>query len=132
LICRETDVNADGTKDVVRYYTDEGQPLREEADRNLDGRMDEVTIFQQGQILRQEFDTTGNGVVDTKIFFDNGQPLRAERDMAGRSTPEKWHADRWEYYEEGRVVRMGTDLDGDGKVDRWDRDERSRPPAAKS
>ncbi|MFT5359274.1 MAG: hypothetical protein ACI9KE_006517, partial [Polyangiales bacterium] len=30
--------------------------------------------------------------------------------------------DRWEYFEGGRMVRMGTDLDGDGRVDRWDRD----------
>ena len=129
LICRETDLNADGTRDVVRYYSEEGRPLREEADRDFDGRMDQITIFQEGQILRQEFDNKGSGKIDTKIFFDKGEPLRAERDLTGRSTPDKWRADRWEYYEQGRVVRMGTDLDGDGKVDRWDRDERLRPAA---
>ena len=32
LICREADLNGDGTKDIVRYYNDEGRPLREEAD----------------------------------------------------------------------------------------------------
>jgi len=122
LICRESDLNADGRKDVVRYYTDEGRPLREEADRNFDGKMDELTFFQEGQILRQEFDTEGDGKVDTKVFFDAGKPLRAERDLKARSTAERWQPDRWEYYEDGRVVRMGTDLDGDGKVDRWDRD----------
>ena len=122
LVCRESDLNADGQKDVIRYYTDEGRPLREEADRNFDGNMDEITFFQEGQILRQEFDTQGDGKVDTKIFFDAGKPLRAERDLAARSTAERWQPDRWEYYEEGRVVRMGTDIDGDGKVDRWDRD----------
>jgi hypothetical protein len=122
LVCRESDLNADGRKDVVRYYNDEGRPLREEADRNFDGKMDELTFFQEGQILRQEFDTQGDGKVDTKVFFDAGKPLRAERDLTTRSTPDRWQPDRWEYYEEGRVVRMGTDLDGDGKVDRWDRD----------
>jgi hypothetical protein len=122
LICRESDLNADGAKDVVRYYTDEGRPLREEADRNFDGQMDQVTVFQEGQILRQEFDSGGDGKVDTKIFFDNGKPLRAERDLKARSTADKWQPDRWEYFEEGRVVRMGTDVDGDGTVDRWDRD----------
>ena len=129
LVCRESDLNADGRKDVVRYYTDDGHALREEADRNFDGTMDEVTFFQDGQILRQEFDTQGDGKVDTKIFFDAGKPLRAERDLAARSTAERWQPDRWEYYEDGRVVRMGTDVDGDGKVDRWDRDSvaASRP-----
>jgi len=126
LVCRESDLNADGRKDVVRYYTDEGQALREEADRNFDGTMDEVTFFQEGQILRQEFDTQGDGKVDTKIYFDAGKPLRAERDLKARSTAERWQPDRWEYYEDGRVVRMGTDVDGDGKVDRWDRDSTLR------
>lgn len=122
LICRESDLNADGNKDVVRSYSEEGRPLREEADRNFDGRMDELTLFQEGQILRQEFDANNDGRIDTKIFFDAGKPLRTERDLTGRSSIDRWQPDRWEYFEDGRVVRMGTDLDGDGKVDRWDRD----------
>ncbi len=122
LVCRESDLNADGTKDIVRYYNDEGAALREEADRNFDGRMDELTFFQEGQILRQEFDSNNDGKVDTKIYFDRGRPLRAERDLQARSATDRWAPDRWEYYEDGRVVRMGTDVDGDGKVDRWDRD----------
>lgn len=122
LVCRESDLNSDGVKDIVRYYTDEGRPQREEADRNFDGQMDEITYFQDGQILRQEFDSQNDGKVDGKIFFENGKPLRAERDLSGKSTADKWKPDRWEYFEDGRMVRMGTDLDGDGKVDRWDRD----------
>jgi len=123
LVCRETDLNSDGVKDVARHYSDEGTPVREEADRNFDGKMDQVTFFQDGQTIRQEFDTTGDGKVDLKVFFKDGKPLRSERDMAARSSSAKWQPDRWEYYEEGHMVRMGTDLDGDGKVDRWDRDE---------
>src|SRR4051812_20986319 len=126
LVCRESDLNSDGAKDVIRYYTDEGRPLREEADRNFDGVMDEITIFQEGMIQRQEFDSTGDGKVDTKVFFDAGKPLRTERDLKARSTADKWQPDRWEYFEDGRVVRMGTDIDGDGTVDRWDRDSTVR------
>ncbi len=141
LICREADLNGDGTKDVVRHYTDEGRPLREEADRNFDGKMDEVTYFESGRIIRQELDSNGNGQVDTKVFYERGKPLRSERDMAGRSSAGKWQPDRWEYFEKGRMVRMGTDLDGDGRVDRWDRDaeyhhqleaERAKERAAES
>ena len=126
LICRETDVNADGKKDVIRYYNNDGDPLREEADRDFNGKMDQVTYFEGGEIMRQEFDSQGDGKVDTKLYFEKGKPLRAERDLKARSTAEKWRPDRWEYYEEGRMVRMGTDLDGDGKVDRWDRDAATR------
>jgi len=122
LICREADLNGDGTKDIVRYYNDEGRPAREEADRNFDGKMDEVTFFERGRIARMEQDTNSDGNIDTKVFYENGRPLRGERDMAGRSTPSNWRPDVWEYYEEGRVVRSGMDMDGDGRVDRWDRD----------
>ena len=122
MICREADVNGDGRKDVIRYYDDEGRSLREESDRDFDGKMDSALIFQNGKIVLQELDENRDGKVDTKIFLENEKPLRAERDLTGRSTAEVWRPDRWEYYEEGKMVRMGTDLDGDSRVDRWDRD----------
>ncbi len=123
LVCREADLNGDGRKDIVRLYTDEGRPMREEADRDFDGKIDEVTHFTDGRVSLQEIDTSGNGMIDTKIFYENGQPERAERDMANQSTASTWQPDRWEYYLDGRTVRIGTDINGDGKVDRWDRDE---------
>ena len=122
MTCREADLNADGVKDVVRYYNEEGRPLREEADRDFDGTMDAITFFQDGRIVREEQDTDADGRVDTKIFYEDGSMIRTERDLAGRSTASRWQPDRWEYFEDGRMVRMGTDLDGDGTVDRWDRD----------
>lgn len=127
LICREADLNGDGTKDIVRYYNDEGRPLREEADRNFDGQMDEIAFFENGRVARSESDTNADGKVDTKTFYERGQPIRSERDMAARSTSDRWQPDRWEYFEQGRMVRMGSDVDGDGVVDRWDRDANSRP-----
>lgn len=122
MICRETDVNSDGKKDVIRYYDDEGRSTREEADRNFDGKMDVAVVFQDGKIMRKEFDENHDGTIDGKVYYENGKPLRAERDSAGRSTPTQWRPDTWEYYEEGKMVRMGIDLDGDSRVDRWDRD----------
>lgn len=123
LVCREADLNGDRRKDIVRLYNDEGRPVREESDRDFDGRIDEVTHFTNGRITLREVDTSGDGTIDTKIFYEAGMPVRAERDMNGRSTVAEWQPDRWEYYEEGRTVRVGTDVNGDGKVDRWDRDE---------
>lgn len=129
LTCRESDLNGDGTKDVVRYYNDEGRPLREESDRNFDGQMDTITVFQEGRVVRTEIDSSGDGRVDTKIFYDDdGNAVRTERDLTGRSTADTWRPDRWEYFEQGRMVRMGTDVDGDGRVDRWDRDHEYAPP----
>lgn len=122
VICRETDLNGDGRKDVIRYYDDEGRTVREEADRNFDGKMDLATQYQNGEIMREDFDANHDGKIELKVFYEKGEALRSERDIAGRSTPEAWRPDRWEYYEKGRIVRMGTDVDGDSKVDRWDRD----------
>jgi hypothetical protein len=122
LICREADVNGDGKKDVVRIYDDEGRSLREEVDRNFDGKLDQNTVFQNGQIVRNEFDDDFDGRIETKVYYDAGKPSRTERDIQGRSTEAQWRPDRWEYFDNGRTVRMGTDLDGDARVDRWDRD----------
>ena len=131
LVCREADLNGDRRKDIVRFYDDEGQPIREEADRDFDRRIDEITQFTKGRLALREVDTTGDGVIDTKIYYEAGAPARAERDMSGRSTVAAWQPDRWEYYADGRTVRVGTDLNGDGKVDRWDRDdERIRESAS--
>jgi hypothetical protein len=129
LACRESDLNGDGTKDVVRYYNDEGRPLREEADRDFDGQMDSITVFQEGRVVRTESDENADGRIDMKVFYDDaGAAIRTERDITGRSTGDTWHPDRWEYFENGRMVRMGTDVDGDGRVDRWDRDHEYAPP----
>ena len=121
MICRESDLNADGRKDVIRYYDDDGASVREDADRNFDGRIDMTTAFQAGQVVLRELDNNYDGKLDAKIYYERGVPSRAERDLKGRSTADSWKPDRWEYYVEGQLVRMGTDLDGDSRVDRWDR-----------
>ena len=123
LICREADVNHDGLKDVVRLYDDDGKSLREDVDRNFDGIMDLAVIFQKGVVVTKEYDDDYDGKIDRKTFFDNGKPIRTERDLLGHSTPGAWRPSQWQYYEDGVVVRMGTDLDGDSKIDRWDRDQ---------
>jgi hypothetical protein len=132
LICRATDLNGDGIKDVYRHYNDEGQSTREEADRDFDGAIDEISYFENGEITHREIDTDGNGIIDLKIFYDKGKPLRAERDIGKRSTAVHWQPDVWEYYEGGRIVRIGTDLDGDTRVDRWDRSDGQKESSSSS
>jgi hypothetical protein len=122
MICREADVNRDGRKDVTRIYDDEGRSLREDSDRNFDGKKDQITTYQSGEIVVQEFDDNFDGKFETKVYYDKGLPVRAERDLSGRSTESQWRPDRYEYFDGGKLVRMGTDLDGDTRVDHWDRD----------
>lgn len=123
LICREVDLNADGRHDVVRTYSDEGRPLREQSDRDFDGIADSWDYFEDARVVRVEEDTNHDGRVDSKTFYVNGRASRIERDTLNRSTPQEWRPNRWEYFEDGHLVRMGEDADGDGRVDHWDRDE---------
>lgn len=123
LICREADVNNDGVKDLVRLYDDNGKSLREDADRNFDGKMDLTVVFQNGVVVTREFDDNYDGTLDGKTFYDNGKPIRTELDLQGHSTPGNWRPTQWQYFEKGGIVRMGTDINGDAKIDRWDRDQ---------
>ena len=61
LVCREADLNGDGRKDIVRLYTEEGRPMREEADRDFDGRIDEVTRFTNGRVSLQRSTPAATG-----------------------------------------------------------------------
>ncbi|MBC7171033.1 MAG: hypothetical protein H5U40_01320 [Polyangiaceae bacterium] len=128
LVCRESDLDGDGTKDVFRFYPDDGSPFREEADRDFDGDIDEISLFDRGRLIRRDVDTNDDGRFDMRTYFERDVPVRRERDTAGRSTDNAWRPDRWEYYANGRLIRMGEDLDGDGTADRWDRDPRYVAP----
>lgn len=117
LVCREIDTNLDGIKDVVRTYNDNGEPLREEADTDYDGRIDVWTDFVDGIIAEVQVDTNKDGEPDVWKFYVDGQLQRVRRDRNGDGKP-----DVWEFWSNGRLERIGYDETFDGKVDRWDRD----------
>jgi hypothetical protein len=118
LRCREVDQNLDGTKDVVRVYDEHGEPLKELADTDFDGRIDTWTTFVGGRVAEVDVDRNRDGRPDEKRHYVRGKKVRAEldEDFDGR-------VETWEVYEDGTLLRRGVDLDRDGKVDRWDRDE---------
>jgi hypothetical protein len=118
LLCREVDTNLDGAKDVMRTYTDKGDPLNELADTNFDGKVDTWITFTRGRIAKVQLDKSGRGQPDEVKFYVGGKLARAQRDTNRDGKP-----DQWEIYDEGRLQRLGVDLDFDGRVDRWDRDE---------
>ncbi len=118
LLCREVDTNLDGAKDVMRTYTDKGEPLNELADTNFDGKVDTWITFSRGRISKVQLDKSGRGQPEEVKFYVGGKLARAQRDTNQDGKP-----DQWEIYDEGRLQRLGVDLDFDGRVDRWDRDE---------
>lgn len=119
--CREVDVNGDGIFDVARFYSERGEPLTERADRDLDGYVEETRRYQNRRTARREIDANRDGHVDIVYEYREGRLFRIERDTKHRSQGRKWRPDRWEYYEKGKLARIGIDIDGDGQVDRWDR-----------
>jgi hypothetical protein len=130
LVCREADLNHDGVKDIFRFYNEEGRTLREEEDRDFDGRIDVITYFENGEVVRREMDTNGDGMVDMRVFYRDHRPYRAERELTPDNSPD-FHPDYWEFYDnQGHVVRIGWDYDHDGRADRWDRLDRIAPMRA--
>ncbi len=117
LVCREVDSNLDGRSDVVRFFDDQGQALREESDANYDGRMDTWVEFVEGKPSKVSRDTTRSGRPDETRFYVRGVLRRAERDTNGDQ-----RADVFEIYRDGVIQRIGVDVDFDGAVDRWDTD----------
>jgi hypothetical protein len=127
LVCREVDLNHDGTKDVFRFYNDQGRTLREEEDRDFDGRLDVITYFDNGEVVRREFDINHDGMIDQRLYYRENRPYRAEREMQSDNAAD-FRPDYWEFYDtRGHVVRIGTDYDHDGRADRWDRVDRIAP-----
>lgn len=115
--CREVDTNLDGVKDLVRTFTDDGQPLMEHADSNYDGKVDTWVTFARGKVAHLEVDKNADGRPDEYRVYSQGVLTKVQRDSNydGR-------LDTWEVYEQGRLNRIGTDRNGDEKVDRWYRD----------
>ena len=117
LICREADTNLDGIKDVARTFNAKGEPEKERADSNYDGKVDVWISFVNGVLAEMEEDTNFDGKPDVWKNYADGSLTRVRRD---RNHDGK--ADLWEVYVRGKLERVGVDEDGDGAVDRWDRD----------
>jgi hypothetical protein len=117
LRCREVDTNHDGVKDLIRTYTDDGEPLMELADTNYDGKVDTWVTFARGKVAHLEVDHDGDGKPDEYRVYSQGVLVKVQRD-----TNRDGRIDTWEVYEQGRLNRIGTDENGDEKVDRWFRD----------
>ena len=117
MVCREADLNFDGTKDMFVFYDDSGQIIRDECDLDFDKRIDIIATYAKGQVVKKELDTNSDGLVDRVRYLQNDMPIRSEGDRDGDG-----RVDIWEYFAGGKLVRVGTDDDGDGKADTWSRD----------
>jgi len=118
LVCREADTNYDGIKDVVRRYNDKGEAIYEEADTNYDGKIDVWLTFSKGHLVEEKLDRNYDGNPDEWKYYSNGKITRAKRDTNNDGKPDIWEM----YSPTGSLERIGVDVDGDERVDRWDYD----------
>jgi hypothetical protein len=68
-----------------------------------------------GTIRRLDYDTNRDGQVDMRAYLENGRMVRIEADGNGDGV-----VDRWEYYTtDGQLERLGTSSESDGVEDTW-------------
>lgn len=103
------DVNFDGTMDSTDFFDASGIITRREADENVDGHVESITIYTEGLPTRTDIDRNRNGVSDVHVYYRNGVVSREEvaDNRTGRIA-------RVNYYENFLLARSETDLDGDG------------------
>jgi len=135
------DADRDGKPEVLRYATRKnGTPLRQEEDRNYDGRMDAFLVYERGRIAAREVDSNHDGKPDIferydgkrqtarSLDRDHDDVIDAFYDYEGRYLARERHdanndgtIDLTIDYEKGRRARAEEDTDRDGRPDTWTR-----------
>jgi len=131
------DHNRDGVLDERWTFSASGTPLKNELDRNLDGRTDAVNLFdargrlasgradddfngsfestyrwRNGNIEYSESDTDGDGIADMRSYFDHGVIASTEHLHRHSGKPL-----RVEHFRLGKLVQAEIDTDADGRLD---------------
>ena len=117
LTCKQVDLNRDSKVDVVYYYDDKGtQATMEEADLDFDGQVRSQHLLRGGQ---EGPPGAGHELRPPRRHLEVLRGREAGSHRADTNSDGK--VDAWEYYEGGKLDRIGYDTTGSGKVDRWDR-----------
>ena len=114
--CVQFDMNFDGIIDITRFFGPDGSSIvREEHDFDFDGRLDQISFFENGQIARNELDTNFDNRIDTWLWCNNNLLERSERDRRHNG-----RADTWEVFQAGVIAEARYDENNDGNPDRWE------------
>ncbi|MCH7599099.1 MAG: hypothetical protein IH973_05025 [Myxococcales bacterium] len=143
LIRLSLDADSDETPEIVRYVDRKtGAWIRQEEDRNYDGRMDSFLRFEGQQLIERSLDSNDDGRLDIFEVYAGGRMLKrsldrdhdgvvdAYYDYEGRYLARERHdadndgeIDLVIQYREGRRVSSAEDMDRDGRTDTWIRYE---------
>lgn len=113
----EADLDRNGKIDTYTYM-DGTKVLRSEIDADEDGQIEKWEFHgDDGRVVKVAISREKNGVPDAWMYpGPDGEPSRAE--MSSEQDESK--IDRWEWYEDGLLVRAEEDASGDGRVDKWE------------
>lgn len=123
-VSKDLDVNGDLQMDVFRFYSANGELVREELDVDFDGVVDRVQHFDGATVTHKESDDDGDGVADTVRYYRGGALFRIEVDADEDGTAETYY-----YYDERGLHRRGEDTNEDGAIDEWTRRAAALAPA---
>ena len=110
------DLDKNGKIDTYTYM-DGTRVLRSEIDADEDGKIEKWEYHgEDGKVARVGISREKNGKPDAWTYVDAaGVVTRGEFS----SEQDETKIDRWEWYENGALVRSEEDASGDGKVDKW-------------
>lgn len=111
VLVERFDLNFDGRLDMTSYYDVDGQLLEQEFHLDYDEMVDVVRVYENGALVEKHVSTEFDGTYALAKYYNaSGELLRIERDSDGDGL-----VDVWEYYDGTTLVRVGRDLDGDGR-----------------
>ncbi|MFB0976138.1 MAG: hypothetical protein QMC73_00605 [Myxococcota bacterium] len=115
LIKLTLDADGDGKPEVVRFVDRKTDVLvRQEEDRDYDGRTDSVLRFARGELAAREIDTNNDGRPDIWEQYKNGRQVERNLDRDYTGTPDAFYEFEGKY-----LARERHDADNDGKIDLW-------------
>ena len=112
LLKIEVDRNLDGKIDYITHYDERGIPKSAALDDNFDGIFETRMLFRAGNLETMETDTGGDGFVDFRSRYVYGVLNSVEYLSPKAGIPLRVESIRL-----GKIVYADIDVDGDGKLD---------------
>ena len=103
---------------IPTYDPKTGKLIKLEADLNHNGKIETWTYMDGARPIRTEQDRNEDGKIDRWEFLDDSGHM-AKAMASSKGDPNK--IDRWETYEEGVLVLVEEDTNGDGRPDKWEK-----------
>lgn len=133
------DADRDGKPEVIRFLDRKTDTIvRQETDRDYDGKIDDVLRFERGRLSARELDTNRDGRPDIKEKYAKGRQVERTLDRDYDGVVDAFYEFEGKYlarerhdadnngeidltivYQKGRRATAEEDTDRDGRSDTW-------------